>query len=363
MSIPIAQPMMGPEEAAAVQAVLASGELAQGRWVREFEETFAAYCGAKFAVATSSGTTALHLALLAHRIGPGDEVITTPFTFVASSNAILYVGATPVFADIDPRTFNIDPTCVEQAITRRTRAIIPVDLFGHPADLPRLRAICEAHNLVLIEDACQAHGACVGEWRAGSTATACFSFYPTKNMTTGEGGIVTTDSGEVADAVRLLRQHGSRQRYIHDVLGFNFRMTNMQAAIGLVQLTKLDGFNARRISNAAFLTDSLKASEVVTPTVRHGVKHVFHQFTIRVSHHRDELQSMLSERGVESRVYYPVPVHKQPLYAAHAPAGASFPEAERAAAEVLSLPVHPSLSDQDLHAIADAVVDTANRFT
>src|ERR1700716_346639 len=186
--IPIAKPMLGPEEQDALEAVMASGELAQGRWVAEFEAAFAAYCGARFAVATSSGTSALHLSLLAHGIGPGDEVITTPFTFVASSNVILYVGATPVFVDIEPDTFNIDPVCIEQAITPRTRAVLAVDLYGHPAEIPRLAALCAANGLVLIEDACQAHGAEIGGHRTGSRGTACFSFYPTKNMTAGEGG-------------------------------------------------------------------------------------------------------------------------------------------------------------------------------
>src|SRR5713101_3124865 len=234
-TIPIARPMLGQAENEALQSVLASGELAQGRWVSDFEVAFAAYCGAKFAVATSSGTTALHIALLAYDIGAGDEVITTPFTFVASSNAILYAGARPVFVDIEPDTFNIDPDRVERAITPRTKAVLAVDLFGHPADLPRLARICDAHGLVLLEDACQAHGAEIGGHRTGSRGTACFSFYPTKNMTTGEGGMITTDRSDVADAARMLRQHGARQTYVHETLGFNFRMTNLQAAIGLVQ--------------------------------------------------------------------------------------------------------------------------------
>jgi dTDP-4-amino-4,6-dideoxygalactose transaminase len=362
MTIPIARPQLGREESAAVAAVLASGELAQGRWVQEFEEAFAAYCGGRYAVATSSGTTALHLALLAHGLGPGDEVVTTPFTFVASSNAILYVGARPVFADIEPDTFNINPELVEQAITPKTRAVLAVDLFGQPADLPRLRALCAAHDLVLIEDACQAHGADIDGSRVGSQGTVCFSFYPTKNMTTGEGGMLVTDDPAVAETARLRRQHGSRHQYVHEELGFNFRMTNVQAAMGLVQLKRLEGFNQRRIANAAYLTEHLRTRRITPPVVRANARHVFHQYTLRVQGERDRLRDLLAERGVESRVYYPVPVHLQPLYTDLQLGTGSFPEAERAAAEVLSLPVHPGVSSADLNTIATAVEQSVDQL-
>jgi dTDP-4-amino-4,6-dideoxygalactose transaminase len=363
MKIPIARPQLGPEETAAVAAVLASGELAQGRWVKDFEDAFAAYCGARYAVATSSGTTALHLALLAHGIGPGDDVVTTPFTFVASSNAILYVGARPVFADIEPDTFNIDPQLVERAITPRTRAVLAVDLFGHPADLAGLRALCERRGLVLIEDACQAHGAEVDGSRVGSQGTACFSFYPTKNMTTGEGGMLTTDDAAVAEAARLRRQHGSRQQYVHEELGFNFRMTNVQAAMGLVQLERLEGFNQNRIANAEYLTQNIRAPQLTPPVVRPGARHVFHQYTVRVKGgDRDRLRDRLAEHGVESRVYYPVPVHRQPLYADLQLGEGQFPEAELAAAEVLSLPVHPGLSSEELETVATAVEQSVRQL-
>jgi dTDP-4-amino-4,6-dideoxygalactose transaminase len=349
--IPIARPIMGPEEFAAVQRVLESGELSQGRWVAEFENAFAAYCGARFAVATSSGTAALHLALLAHGIGPGDEVITTPFTFVASVNAILYVGARPVFADIQPDTFNIDPDQAEEQITPRTKAVLAVDLFGHPAELPRLEQLCRHHGLVLIEDACQAHGAEIDGRRTGSVDTVCFSFYPTKNMTTGgEGGLIAADDETVAETARRLRQHGATRPYIHDALGFNYRMTNLQAAIGLVQLTRLPGFNQRRAANAAYLNERLRGMH--TPVTRPGVRHVFHQYTMRIPAGRDELSDALGSRGIESRVYYPLPVHRQPMYVKRGFGGLSLPQAESAAREVLSLPVHPGVSDQQLAHIA-----------
>jgi perosamine synthetase len=355
--IPIARPLLGPEERDAVEAVMASGELAQGRWVSEFEAAFAAYCGARFAVATSSGTSALHLALLAHGIGPGDEVITTPFTFVASSNVILYVGATPVFVDVEPDTFNIDPVCIEQAITPRTRAVLAVDLYGHPADIPRLAALCAAHRLVLIEDACQAHGAEIGGQRTGSHGTACFSFYPTKNMTAGEGGMITTEYAEVAEAARLLRQHGSRQAYVHDALGFNFRMTNLQAAIGLVQLRKLPRFNAQRVETATYYTQTLQSEGLLAPVTRPGAHHVFHQYTVRLPGRRDQTMASLVERGVDARVYYPIPLHRQPIYAQRGYAEMHLPRAECAAHEVLSLPVHPGLSPQQVQYIAETTLD------
>ena len=255
--IPVVRPITGDEEKQAVLAVLDSGMLAQGPRVEAFEDAFAEYCGVRFAVATSSGTTALHLALLAHGIGPGDEVITTPFSFVATANVIRFVGADPVFADIEPNTFNLDPEQVEHKITSRTKAIMPVHLYGHPADMARFSDICRRYNLELIEDACQAHGAEFEERKTGSFGTGCFSFYPTKNMTSAEGGMVTTDDLELADRMRVLRNHGMRERYSHEVLGYNFRMTDLHAAVGLAQLGKLERFNAARISNAGFLTKRL----------------------------------------------------------------------------------------------------------
>ena len=233
--INIAKPQIGDEEKAAVMAVLDSGQLAQGSAVADFEAAFAAYCGSKHAIATSNGTTALHLAVLAHEIGAGDEVITAPFTFIASSNSVLYTGAKPVFVDIDPVSFNIDVNAIEAAITPQTKAIMPIYLFGNPAEMPHIKEIADKHGLAIIEDAAQAHGAVIAGKRAGSWGTGCFSFYPTKNITTGEGGIITTDDDCIADRARFARSHGMRIRYYHESLGYNFRMTNIHAAIGTLK--------------------------------------------------------------------------------------------------------------------------------
>jgi perosamine synthetase len=356
--IPIARPIITEEEITAVAEVMRSGELVQGRWVAKFEEAFAAVCDARYAVATSSGTTALHLALLAHGIGAGDEVITTPFTFIASTNAILYVGAKPVFADIDPLSYTLDPDAIEALITPKTRAILPVDLYGNPADLVRIQEICDRYGLALIDDASQAHGAAINGKPVGSFGTATFSFYPSKNMTTAEGGMITTNNAEVAEAARKLRHHGTQQTYIHDRLGFNFRMTNIQAAIGIVQLKHLADFNARRIANARYFDEHLPG--IQTPAVRPGTRHVYHQYTIRIPAQRDRLMDELKARGIESRVYYPLPVHRQPAYAELAWADVQLPETDRAANEALSIPVHPSLSQEDLERIASTVVKSCS---
>jgi len=355
--IPIARPMIGDEEKEAVLRVLDSGQLAQGGVVAEFEEAFASYCRVKHAIATSNGTTALHVALLAHEIGPGDEVITVPFTFIASANSVVYVGAKPVFVDIDPVSFNIDPEQIEAAITPRTKAIMPVHLFGNPAEMGRIMEIAEKHQLVVIEDAAQAHGAEIDGKRAGSWGTGCFSFYPTKNITTGEGGMVTTNDACVADRARLVRSHGMRVRYYHEILGYNFRMTNIHAAIGLAQMPKLDAFNEKRIANAAYLSAHLPQDTVQVPQVRDGTRHVFHQYTVRVLPplKRDTLRAHLTAQGVGSEVYYPVPVHKQELYLDMGYGGQNFPESERASAQVLSLPVHPALTEDDLERVVEAV--------
>jgi perosamine synthetase len=353
--IPIARPLIEEEEKAAVLAVLESGQLAQGPQVAAFEEEFAAFCGVRHAIATSSGTTALHLALLAQRIGPGDEVITSPFTFISSANAILFAGARPVFADIEPDTFNLDPSQVEALVTPRTRAIMPVHLFGHPCDMGALLEIAAARGLVIVEDACQAHGATVNGRRVGSFGTGCFSFYPTKNMTTAEGGMITADDDEVAERARLLRNHGMRQRYYHDFIGYNFRMTDLQAALGRVQLQKLPRRTEQRVANAAYLTERLAGLDGVTPpVVRDGVSHVFHQYTVRLRGERDRAREQLRERGVGSEVYYPLPVHRQAFYREMG-YDDDLPLAECASREVLSLPVHPALSHDDLDRIVEEV--------
>jgi dTDP-4-amino-4,6-dideoxygalactose transaminase len=351
--IHIAKPLMGEEEKQGVLEVLDSGMLAQGPKVRALEEAFADYCGVKHAVATASGTTALHLALLANEIGEGDEVITSPFTFISSANTILFTGARPVFVDINPLTFNIDPLKIEPAITSRTKAIMPIHLFGMTADMGPITDIARAHNLVIIEDACQAHGAEYNGKRAGSFGSGCFSFYPTKNMTTAEGGMITTDDETVAETCRVARQHGMRRRYYHDELGYNFRMTDVHAAIGLAQLQKLERFNEARIANARFLSEHLEG--VVTPRVPKGYRHVFHQYTIRVPDgRRDVLREALAEQGIGTGVYYPIPVHRQRVYVERGYED-THSQAERASEEVLSLPVHPGLSGDDLEIIVAAV--------
>jgi dTDP-4-amino-4,6-dideoxygalactose transaminase len=352
--IPIAKPLMGEEEKEAVLKVLDSGMIAQGPQVKAFEEAFAQMCGTKHAIATTSGTTALHVALLAHGIGPGDEVITTPFTFIASANSILFTGARPIFVDIDPETFNIDPEKIEAAITPQTKAILPVHLFGLPVDMEPIMALAEQYDLAVIEDACQAHGAEYNGARAGSFGTGTFSLYPTKNMTSAEGGMITTNDEEIAQSCRVIRQHGMRRRYYHDELGFNFRMTDVHAAIGMAQLGKLERFNDARIANARYLSEHLQG--VVTPTIPANCRHVFHQYTVRVPDgERDALVDYLHEKGVGCGIYYPVPIHQQTFYIQDLGYDDQMPEAERAAAEVVSLPVHPALSDEDLAYIATVV--------
>lgn len=359
--IPIAKPMMGEEEKAAVIAVLESGQLAQGQKVAEFEERFAAYCGVKHAIATTSGTTALHVALLAHGIGAGDEIVTTPFTFIASANSILFTGARPVFCDILPDTFNIDPEQVEATVKARraqgarVKGIMPVHLFGQMCDMPALMEIARRYDLVVIEDACQSHGAAIAGKKAGAFSSGCFSFYPTKNITTGEGGIITTDDDTIDQRCRMLRHHGSARTYFHESLGYNFRMTNIHAAIGVAQMSKLAGWTEQRIQNAAYLTERLsKLPHVIPPVVRPGYTHVFHQYTVRVRGNRDQAIEQLRAKGIGVGVYYPLPIHKQPLYLNMGYAD-HLPKAEQAALEVLSLPVHPALSREDLDTIVEAV--------
>jgi dTDP-4-amino-4,6-dideoxygalactose transaminase len=293
--------------------------------------------------------------LLAHDVGPGDEVITTPFSFIASSNCILYVGATPVFVDIEEDTCLIDAAAVESKITDRTRAILPVHLYGQPCDMETLLAIARRYDLAVIEDACQAHGATFKGRSVGSFGTGCYSFYPTKNMTTGEGGIITTNDADLAERLRILRNHGQSQRYRHDILGYHLRMTDIQAAIGLGQLGKLEAWNQRRISNAAYLNERLRG--VRLPIIRPGRRHVFHQYTIRVPGQRDALQAHLHEQGIGTAVHYPLPIHHQPLYRSLGFDDA-LPQAERAGQEVLSLPIHPAVSQSGL----DRIVAGVNGF-
>jgi len=356
--IPIASPQIGPEEKNAVMAVLDSGQLAQGPVTADFERAFAQWCGVRNAIAVSSGTAALHLLMIAHGIKAGDEVITTPFTFAASANCVLFVSARPVFVDVEPETACLDPNLVEAAITPRTKAIIAVDLYGHPAQIGALRSIADRHGLVLVEDACQAHGATVDGRKTGALGvSAAFSFYPTKNITTGEGGMVTTDDDELASRLRPLREHGARVRYRHDTLGYNLRLTDLASAIGLAQLAKLDAFNETRRRNAKRLTESLSGQPgIVVPAERPGYRHVYHQYTVRIERDRDGVRRRLAELGVGSAVHYPVVVHHQPLYRDIGYGSVEMPVAETLADEVLSLPVHPALTDADLDRVSSSLI-------
>jgi len=350
--IPIARPVIGEDEKQAVLRVLESGQLAQGRLVREFEEAFAQWLGVRQAVAVSSGTAALMLALQAHGIGPGDEVITTPFSFIATANAVLYVGARPVFADVRSDDFNIDPAQVEARMTPRTKAILPVHLYGHPAPMAEIMSIAQRHDLLVVEDAAQAHGAQLNSRKVGTFATACFSFYPTKNMTTGEGGMVTTDDSQIAELLRKLRDQGQAALYHHELLAYNWRMTEIAAAMGRAQFRRLDELNERRRRNAEYLSQRRKG--VITPVEREGYRHVYHQYTVRVPQRRDALLEHLRERGIGTRIYYPTPIHQQPVYRKLGYED-DLPIAQRLAAEVLSLPVHPSLTADELERIVESV--------
>jgi perosamine synthetase len=357
--ISIAKPQIGEKEKELVMQVLNSGVIAQGPKVKEFEEKFSEYAGVKHSIATSSGTTALHIALLAHGIKPGDEVITTPFTFIASANSILYCGAKPVFADINKDTFNLDVAEIKKKITKKTKAILPVHLYGNAAGIDGIMELAEKKDLLVIEDACQAHGAMVGNKMAGSFSTGAFSFYPTKNMTTGEGGMITTDDEKISEKCRMLREHGSKIRYYHEILGYNFRMTDINAAIGIAQLERLPEFNVARIRNAEYLTKGLsKVKGIISPNVPSGTKHVFHQYTLRVTSAfgktRDELAGILKEKGIGTGIHYPLTIHKQELYKKLGYKD-KMPVAEKAAKEVLSLPVHPAVTQADLDYIINAI--------
>jgi dTDP-4-amino-4,6-dideoxygalactose transaminase len=354
-TIPAAKPIIGDEEREAVDRVLRSGMIAQGPEVAAFEQEFAgALVNGRTCVAVNSGTAGSHLGLLAAGVGPGDEVVVPSFTFAATANSVALTGATPVFADIEPRYFNLDPAAVEAAVTERTKGIMPVHLYGHPADMTGLAEVARRHDLKIYEDAAQAHGAA---WEGAPVGTfgdfAMFSLYPTKNMTSGEGGMVSCATDEIARMVRLLRNQGMERRYENEVVGFNARMTDVHAAIGRVQLGKLAGWTKQRQENAAFLDAGLaQVPGVTVPPVAPGATHVYHQYTIRVAEDRDGFaKALLDEHGVGTGVYYPIPNHRLPSF----DLTLDLPETERAAREALSLPVHPSLSREDLERIVEAV--------
>lgn len=347
--IPAAKPIISEEEREAVQRVMASGMIAQGPEVEAFEREFATIVGGRRCVAVNSGTSALHLGLLAAGISHGDEIIVPSFTFAATGNAVVLAGAKPVFVDIEPDYFCINPEAVEAAIGPRTAAVLPVHLYGHPAAMEQLSSIAKRYGLILFEDAAQAHAASLNGVPAGAMGTAAaFSFYPTKNMTSGEGGMIVTNDAHIERQARLLRNQGMEQRYNNEIVGFNARMTDIHAAIGRVQLKKLAVWTEQRQANAGFLNQNL--SGVVVPPVAPGAVHVYHQYTVR-SQDRDGLANRLADHHIGSGVYYPLPMHKLPSFQLNL----DLPETERATREVLSLPIHPAVSTEDLKTIAEVV--------
>jgi perosamine synthetase len=356
IDISVAKPQIGDEEIEAVTRVLRSGSLAQGPEVAAFEEEFSnALVNGVHSIAVNSGTSALHLSLLAAGIGPGDEVIVPSFTFAATANSVALTGATPIFADIEPEYFCLDPQAAEASITGRTVAIMPVHLYGHPAALDKFSDICNKNGLLLLEDAAQAHGASfngkpVGTWGAASS----FSFYPTKNMTSGEGGMVTTLDTEIARNVRLLRNQGQERKYENEIVGLNNRMTDIHAAIGRVQLRKLAHWNEKRRANAKFLSTHIQG--VATPQEAPGAFHVYHQYTIGVEGmDRDVFAGELTQRGIGSGVYYPIPNHRLPAF----DRTLDLPITERVVRQCLSLPVHPLLETWELERIVESVNEVA----
>jgi len=365
IKVSIADPVISDEEIEEVVKVLKSKIIAQGPKVEEFEKKFAKWIGSKYAVATNSGTSALHVALLSCKIGKQDEVITSPFTFIATGNSIIYTGAKPVFADIDLKTYNIDPKEIEHKITENTKAIMPVHLYGQPAKMDEIKSIGKKHDLFIIEDAAQAHGAIYNRENVGNIGDmGCFSFYPTKNMTTSEGGIITTNNEEFYNLARKLRAHGASERYLHDEIGYNYRMTDISAGIGIAHLKKIEEFNLKRIENANYLNNNLKeVSAIKTPYLQENTTHVYHQYTIFIRQgHRDDWVEFLNEKGIGTGIHYPIPLYNQPIYKKLKIKG-NCKKAEIAAENVISLPIHPSLTKKDLDLIIEAVKEASEKLT
>ena len=357
--IPVSRPEIGPAEEQAVLEVLRSGMVAMGSRTEAFERAWAEYCGVRHAVMMANGTVAMEALLRCLDLGPGDEVITVSFSFNATASAILQVGARPVFVDVSGSDFTIDPDQVEEAITDRTRAIMPVHLYGLVAEMEPLVAMAMRHGLHLIEDAAQAHGATYHGRRAGSFGPAMFSLYATKNLMTGEGGLVTTDDAELAERLRLLRNHGMRERYWHESLGTNLRPTDLAAALGIAGLEALDERTRRRRQNAERLSREL--ADLLVPLVPEGREHVWHQYTMRFPGERDRVAAGLAERGVGTMIYYPVPIHRQPYLLRLMPEleRLSLPVTERLAQEVLSVPVRSGLTEDELSTVIEAIREVA----
>ena len=354
--IPVAEPRLTAADIAAAVRVLRSGNLVQGPEVAAFEDEFATLVDGRHCVAVNSGTSALWLTLLALGLGPGDEVITPSFTFAATAAAVRLTGATVVFADIDPTTFCLDPAAVRAAITPRSKAVIPVHLYGHPAAMDELVPLAERHHLALVEDAAQAHGATLAGQPVGTFGVAgCFSFYPTKNMQAIEGGMITTGDPSVAHRLRMLRNQGMEQRYQHEIVGTNSRMSDVSAAIARSQLRRLPDLTQHRRTNATTLSEHLTGLPgLILPSAAPGTEHVWHQYTVRISPdlaHRDDFALDLEQAGVGTGIHYPIPLHRAPAYRTPI----DLPHTDAAAAQVLSLPVHPSLTLQQIQDIAAAV--------
>lgn len=362
--INIAAPVIDSEERRAVDEVIESGMLAQGPKVAELEEGWAKYCGTKHALAVNSGTAAIHCALYAAGVKEGDEVITTPYSFIATINPILMLGARPVLVDIDEETFNIDVSKIEAAITEKTKAIVPVDLYGQPCDWAELQEIAKKHNLKIVEDACQAIGAEYKGIKTGSLGDfGCFSLYATKNIMCGEGGVVTTNSDEAAVAIRSFRQHGMVAPYEYANLGYNYRMSDLHGAIAVEQLKKVEEFTKKRQENARKLNDVLAGvAGIKIPTISENRSHVYHQYTILLDKdiQRDQFIASLRDKGVGAGIYYPKPLHAYPHIAKLGYKVGDFPVAEDLAARVVSLPVHPKVTDEDIEIIAAAVKESVN---
>lgn len=357
MNISLNKPYLGKEEEEQVLQVVRSGNLLLGNKVEEFEKNFANYLGMKHAIGMSSGTSSLYSVLKSNGIGNGDEVITTPLSFIATANSILHVGGKPVFVDIDETSYNIDVNLIEKKITNKTKAILFVSLYGHPCDMDRLKEIAEKHNLLLFEDAAQSHGSEYKGKKTGSfTTSSVFSFDPTKNIATCGGGAVVTNDDNVAEICRMLRIHGSKIKGNHDILGFNFKMNDIAAAIGVEQLKKIDTILDKRISNAKFYDKAFRdLNWIITPKVKEDCKHNFHKYTIRVKgKNREEVMKKLSDNGIGSGIFYHKPIHKQKLYV-DLGYNDKLPIAEKVSQEVLSLPIHPSLKKEELEYISEVM--------
>lgn len=342
---------------AAIAKVVDANAFAGGPFVTSFENEFAAYCGSRFSIGLGNGTDALWLSLLARGVGPGDEVITVPSTFMATAEAISYCGAKPVFVDIEESTYLMDVTQLEKAITPKTKAIIPVHLFGQMADMDAILEIANRHGIPVIEDACQAHGAIYKGKKAGTMGVAgCFSFYPGKNLGAfGEAGGVVTDDADLAEKVKILRDHGQSRKYVHSMIGWNGRMDGIQGAVLSIKLKYLDTANAKRQSHGRLYNELLDGmEEVITPTVVHPDQHVFHVYAVRVND-RDQVLAKMGEKGISCAIHYPVPVHRQEAYAFLNHGEGSFPVAERSAKQFLSLPMYPELTPEQIRAVVAAL--------